>query len=83
VPCRRGSTAPAGKSPSLPLGVDNLSTTSWPRQRKPAKQVFQYTHGEKGTGKSITGISKDGNVADVEFTWRWAPQNEVGFRPST
>jgi len=27
---------------------------------------------------SVTGISKDGNLADVEFTWRWAPLNEVG-----
>lgn len=26
----------------------------------------------------ITGISKQGNVADVEFTWHWAPLNEVG-----
>ena len=27
---------------------------------------------------AITGISKLGRVADVEFTWRWAPLNEVG-----
>lgn len=27
---------------------------------------------------AITGISKQGNVADVEFTWRWIPLNEVG-----
>lgn len=26
----------------------------------------------------ITGISKDGNRADVEFSWRWMPLNEVG-----
>jgi len=26
----------------------------------------------------ITGISKAGNFADVEFTWRWKPINEVG-----
>jgi hypothetical protein len=26
----------------------------------------------------ITGISKQGDVADVEFTWRWIPLNEVG-----
>ena len=26
----------------------------------------------------ITGISKQGNLADVSFTWRWVPQNEVG-----
>ena len=27
---------------------------------------------------AITGIAKQSNVADVEFTWRWTPLNEVG-----
>jgi hypothetical protein len=27
---------------------------------------------------AITGIAKQGNLADVEFTWRWIPLNEVG-----
>jgi len=27
---------------------------------------------------SITGITKQGNAADVEFTWRWIPLNEIG-----
>lgn len=27
---------------------------------------------------AVTGISKQGNVADVEFTWRWVPMNEIG-----
>jgi hypothetical protein len=27
---------------------------------------------------AVTGIAKQGNVAAVEFTWRWAPLNEVG-----
>jgi hypothetical protein len=26
----------------------------------------------------IAGISKQGNLADVDFTWRWVPLNEVG-----
>jgi hypothetical protein len=26
----------------------------------------------------VTGISKQGNTADVEFTWKWTPLNEVG-----
>jgi hypothetical protein len=26
----------------------------------------------------ITGISRQGNAADVDFTWRWIPSNEVG-----
>jgi len=27
---------------------------------------------------AVTGISKQGTTADVEFTWRWIPVNEVG-----
>ena len=27
---------------------------------------------------AITGISRQGNSADVEFTWKWTPLNEVG-----
>jgi len=27
---------------------------------------------------AITGVAKQGNIADVEFTWRWIPMNEVG-----
>jgi hypothetical protein len=27
---------------------------------------------------SISGISKNGNLADVEFTWRWVAINQVG-----
>ncbi len=27
---------------------------------------------------SISGISKAGNFADVEFTWRWVSMNPVG-----
>jgi len=26
----------------------------------------------------VTGISKQGIVADVEFTWKWVPLNEIG-----
>ena len=27
---------------------------------------------------AVTGISKQGNMADVDFTWRWIPLNEIG-----
>ena len=26
----------------------------------------------------VTGISKQGSLADVDFTWKWVPLNEVG-----
>jgi hypothetical protein len=27
---------------------------------------------------AVAGIAKQGNLADVEFTWKWNPSNEVG-----
>lgn len=27
---------------------------------------------------AVTGIAKEANSADVEFTWRWRPLNEIG-----
>jgi len=27
---------------------------------------------------AVAGIAKQGNSADVEFIWKWAPLNEVG-----
>lgn len=27
---------------------------------------------------SITGISREGNVAEVDFNWKWVPLNEIG-----
>jgi hypothetical protein len=26
----------------------------------------------------VTGVSKQGDFADVDFTWRWVPSNEIG-----
>ena len=26
----------------------------------------------------ITGVSKEGNFADIEFQWKWVPMNEIG-----
>ena len=26
----------------------------------------------------VTGISKERNLADVDFTWKWVPLNEIG-----
>ena len=27
---------------------------------------------------TVTGITKQGSTADVEFTWKWDPLNEIG-----
>ncbi|MGA7685149.1 MAG: hypothetical protein WCC32_07520 [Terriglobales bacterium] len=58
-----------------PLGVDTIrplisggSSSSGPIAMQVARREVI----------AITGISKAGNFADVEFTWHWAPLNKVG-----
>jgi hypothetical protein len=48
----------------LPAGDANRSPLSIPV----AKREFV----------AVTGISRQGSAADVEFTWRWVPLNELG-----
>ena len=48
--------------------------------RRPAiadKQTFRIPAARREL-VAVTGISKLGRVADVEFSWRWIPVNEVG-----
>jgi hypothetical protein len=73
---------PAGVNPPpcwdillMPLGVDTirpLITTALPGNGPIGMQV---AHREL---LSISGISKGGNSADVEFIWHWASLNQVG-----
>jgi len=57
-----------------PLGVDTIrplissGSGSGPVALQVARREFV----------SITGISKTGNLADVEFTWHWVALNQVG-----
>jgi hypothetical protein len=58
-----------------PSGVDTIHTlvstedASKPSIRIPvARREFV----------AVTGISKQGNLADVDFTWKWVPLNEIG-----
>ena len=58
-----------------PLGVDTIrpliaggSTTSGPIAIQSARRELV----------AVTGISKAGNFADVEFSWQWVPLNQVG-----
>jgi hypothetical protein len=58
-----------------PLGVDTirpLISNALPDNGPMAIQVARREL------LSISGISKAGNVADVEFTWRWVSMNQVG-----
>lgn len=42
-----------------------------------ASHYFSVNTGQREL-VAVTGISRDGNQADVDFTWKWTPTNEVG-----
>jgi hypothetical protein len=58
-----------------PSGVDTFQSLIAPGDAE--KQTFSIPAAKREL-VAITGIAKQGNVADVEFTWRWIPLNEVG-----
>jgi hypothetical protein len=58
-----------------PSGVDTFQSLIAPGDAE--KQSFSIPTARREL-VGITGIAKQGNVADVEFTWRWVPLNEVG-----
>src|SRR5450631_377702 len=74
--CREGVDPPPCWDVVLtPLGVDTirpLLSTPFPVNGPIAIQVARRDL------LAISGISKNGNVADVEFKWRWVPVNQVG-----
>jgi len=58
-----------------PLGVDTFQTLIAPGDTE--KQSFNIPAARREL-VAITGIAKQGGVADVEFVWKWTPLNEVG-----
>ena len=58
-----------------PYGVDTLQGLIAPDDAE--KQSFSIPAAKREL-VAITGIATQGSVADVEFTWRWTPMNEVG-----
>jgi len=58
-----------------PSGVDTFQSLIAPGDAE--KQSFSIPAARREL-VAITGIAKQGNVADIEFTWRWVPLNEVG-----
>ena len=76
------ATCPPALAPSpcwdvtlTPSGVDTFQTLIPPGAAE--KQSFTIPAAKREL-VAITGIARQGNVADVEFTWRWTPVNEVG-----
>ncbi len=58
-----------------PSGVDTIHTlVSTEEASKPSITIPVA----KREFIAVTGISKQGNVADVNFTWKWVPLNEIG-----
>ena len=80
------SAAPARCSPGLapspcwdvlltPLGVDTIRPLVPAEESSRSSLEFPVARREL---VEVTGISKEGSQADVEFTWKWVPLNEVG-----
>lgn len=76
------ASCPAGVSPApcwdvllTPSGVDTVrSLVAAEDASRPSTSI----PAAKRELIAVTGISKQGNFADVEFTWKWTPANEVG-----
>ena len=58
-----------------PSGVDTFQSLLAPGDAD--KQSFTISAARREL-VAVTGIAKQGNTADVEFTWKWIPLNEVG-----
>jgi len=58
-----------------PSGVDTIHVLVDPADA--AKKSFNISAARRELA-AITGISKQGITADVDFTWKWFPLNEVG-----
>jgi hypothetical protein len=58
-----------------PSGVDTVRTLVSAEQTGRPSLAIPVARREL---VDITGISKQGNVADVDFKWRWVPLNEIG-----
>jgi hypothetical protein len=58
-----------------PSGVDTFQSLIAPGDSE--KQSFSIPAARREL-VAITGIARQGSIADVEFTWKWIPLNEVG-----
>jgi hypothetical protein len=76
VPCPRDVAAPPCWDILLtPSGVDAVRSTLPAEQTNGAVLSVPVAKREL---VGVTGISKQDNSADVVFTWRWSPLNEIG-----
>jgi hypothetical protein len=76
------AACPAGMNPPpcwdvllTPSGVDTIRTIVSAEEAAKSSVSIPAARREL---VAVTGIAKQGNTADVEFTWKWNPLNEVG-----
>ena len=76
VPCTPNLAPPPCWDVALtPLGVETVRELV--TNESTGRQYFAIPVARRQL-LGITGIAKNGNVADVNFQWRWAALNEVG-----
>lgn len=76
IRCSPGLTPPPCWDILLtPAGVDTIRSLLPAEQADRSSLQFPVARREL---VQVTGITKDGNQADVDFTWKWVPLNEVG-----
>jgi|SRR5215470_1591552 len=76
VPCTANiSPAPCWDVSLTPIGVETFHDLIPPEAA--ARQYLPVNTAHRQL-VAITGISKNGNLADVDFIWKWVPMNEVG-----
>ena len=66
-PCRDVALTPIGVETFRDLIPSNATATQYFSVPVARRQLL-----------AVTGISKNGNIADVDFQWQWVPLNEVG-----
>jgi len=67
APCWEVALTPVGVETVQPLMPKDVAN----------QQYFPVTIAQRQL-IAVTGISRAGNFADVDFTWKWMPANEIG-----
>jgi hypothetical protein len=76
VPCAPdGAPPPCWNVALTPIGVETFRGLL--PGNAPPSQYFSIQTARREL-LQITGISKSGNLAEVDFQWKWVPMNEVG-----
>jgi hypothetical protein len=76
APCPRDlNPSPCWDILLTPAGVDAIRAALGPEQIGGSQLSIPVA---KRALVAITGVAKQGNDGDAEFTWKWAPLNEIG-----